>query len=112
MRVGPAAAVLVSVAMMASGCKAPQSRTDQAVAQAKELAAQSGVAQQVVWTDVAGNTIKVVVQPPAPGQTQQNVTRSVGKTPGDPSVLAPVTNSPSGPVISPVGSPVAPPLRH
>ena len=90
---------LFFVSLAAAGCK--QQTHDAAIAQAKVLAAQSGVAQQVVWPDIAGNTTTVVIQPPSPGSTVQVVKRTVSNTPGDPRVLAPVTNSPAGPVISP-----------
>ena len=97
-------AVLVAVVVMGlTACKTPrQASSDAAIAQAKALAAQTGVAQQVVWTDVAGNRYTVVVQPPLPGHSEQTVTKTVGKEAGDPRVLAPVTNSPQEPVISPV----------
>ena len=92
------AALLVACFAMV-GCK--QHTNEAAIAQAKLLAAQSGVAQQVVWTDIAGNTTTVVIQPPSPGSANQLVKRTVSNSPGDPRVLAPVTNSAAGPVISP-----------
>jgi hypothetical protein len=91
------ALLFMSLAM--TGCR--QETQDAALARAKVLATQSGVAQQVVWSDLAGNTTIVVIQPPAPGRTAQLVTRTVTNTPGDPRVLAPITNRPSGPVVSP-----------
>lgn len=92
-----AAPLLLTLAI--AGCE--QHSNDVAIAQAKVLAAQSGVPQQVVWTDIAGNKTTVVIQPPSPGTTTQVVKRTVSNTPGEPRVLAPVTNSPTGPVISP-----------
>ncbi len=101
------AAALSVVTMSAlTGCAAHEQRIDAAIAQAKVQAAQSGVPQQVAWSDLSGNVYKVVVQPPLPGQTKQAVSRSVGGQAGNPRALAPVTNTPWGPVITP--APVEP----
>ena len=103
-------AALLVACFAITGCK--QGTNEAAVARAKILAAQSGVAQQVVWTDIAGNTTTVVVEPPSPGGAAQVVKRSVSNTPGDPRVLAPVTNTATEPVIGPyVGNPKTPGSR-
>ncbi len=57
-----------------SGCKSKQ---DAAIDQAKQAAATTGQAQQVVATDSNGNTVTTVVQPPVPGQSGQVVTTTV-----------------------------------
>lgn len=63
------------VALGLGGCKSDADKAnDAAVQQAKQQAAASGTAQQVVSTDKDGNTVTTVVQPPAPGQTTQTVT--------------------------------------
>ncbi len=97
---------LLAAALLLAGCR--HNPNDDAVARAKTLATQSGVAQQVVWSDIAGNTITVIVEPPSAGQPARESSRTVGKTPGDPRVLAPVTNAPAGPVISPYAGPRKP----
>jgi hypothetical protein len=71
-----AAATLLAFVLL-SGCKSKQ---DAAVDQAKQQAAATGQAQQVVSTDKNGNVTTTTVQPPAPGQTTQAVTTAV--TPG------------------------------
>jgi hypothetical protein len=81
--------------VMMSGCKSKQ---DQAVDQAKQQAAATGQPQQVVSTDNNGTTTTSVVQPPAPGQTTQQVTTTVTKS----------TNvSSNAPAVGPVGQPAA-----
>jgi len=71
----------LTAAVMLSGCQSAQDKANQqAVAQAKQQAAASGVAQQVVATDKDGNTITTVVQPPQPGQTAQQITVTKTKT--------------------------------
>jgi hypothetical protein len=97
-------AVFAVIAISAiTGCKTSHERaTDAAIAEARHQAAQSGVAQQVSWSDVSGNVYKVLIQPPLPGQATEAITRTVSKQPGDPRVLAPLTNAPWGPVITPV----------
>lgn len=65
-----AIALTVALALLA-GCKSKQ---DIAIDQAKQQAAATGQAQQVVLTDKDGNTTTTVVQPPLPGQAIQAVT--------------------------------------
>lgn len=60
--------------IMAAGCK---SKEDAAIDKAKQQAAATGQAQQVVSTDKNGNVTTTTVQPPAPGQTSQAVTTTV-----------------------------------
>jgi hypothetical protein len=62
---------LVLALVMLGGCKSKQ---DAALDQAKQQAAATGQAQQVVSTDGNGNVTTTTVQPPAPGQTTQAVT--------------------------------------
>ena len=60
------------------GCKsAADQANDQAVAQARLQAAQTGQPQQVTWVDKDGNRTLVVVQPPVAGQAAQQVTTTV-----------------------------------
>jgi hypothetical protein len=60
--------------VMAAGCK---SKEDVAIDKAKQQAAATGQAQQVVSTDKNGNVTTTTVQPPTPGQTNQAVTTTV-----------------------------------
>lgn len=86
----------------AAGCKSSQDKAnDAALNQAKQQAASTGVAQQVLWKDTDGNTVTTVVQPPAPGQTteQITVTKSAQST-----ATATVPVAAGGPVVSALGS--------
>jgi hypothetical protein len=74
------AATLLAFVMLC-GCKSKQ---DAAVDQAKQQAAATGQAQQVVSTDKNGNVTTTTVQPPAPGQTTQAVTTTVTPAAGVP----------------------------
>jgi hypothetical protein len=88
----------LSAAVMLGGCKSSQEKAnDQAVAQAKQQAAATGVAQQVVATDKDGNTVTTVVQPPQPGQTTQQITVTRTKTTNS-------TTSAAQPVTGPAAS--------
>jgi hypothetical protein len=68
-----AVAMALAVVMLA-GCK---SKNDAAIDTAKQQAAATGQAQQVVSTDKSGNVTITTVQPPTPGQTGQAVTTTV-----------------------------------
>jgi hypothetical protein len=68
-----AAAILALSLCATQGCK---SRDEQALDQAKQQAASTGQAQQMVSTDKNGNTTTTVVQPPLPGQSAQTITRT------------------------------------
>ena len=95
----------LALALVLSGCKSAQEKAnDAAVAQAKQQAAQTGTAQQVVATGADGDTVTTVVQPPAPGQTTQQITVTRTKTTTSASSTA---AAPAEPVVSPVGG-VAP----
>ena len=72
----PAAAFGLA-ALLLFGCK---SKEDAALDQARQQAAATGQAQQVISVDKNGNTTTTTVQPPAPGQTGQATTTTV--TPG------------------------------
>ncbi|WP_263382297.1 hypothetical protein [Granulicella arctica] len=63
--------------MLLTGCKSKQ---DAAIDTAKQQAAATGQAQQVISVDKNGNTTTTIIQPPVPGQTAQAVTTTV--TPG------------------------------
>lgn len=72
-------------ALTFAGCKSSQDKAnDNAIAQAKQQAAATGSPQQVVWTDKDGNTVTTLIQPPAPGQTMEQVTttRTTNSTSG------------------------------
>jgi hypothetical protein len=87
----------LSAAVLLSGCESAQQKAnDQAVAQAKQQAAASGVAQQVVSTDKDGNTITTVVQPPQPGQTTQQVSVTKTKTTTSASSTQQPVSAPAG----------------
>lgn len=62
-----------------TGCKSKQAV---AIDQAKQQAAATGHAQQVVSVDSHGTTTTTTVQPPAPGQSAQTVTTTVTSGPG------------------------------
>lgn len=69
-----AAATMMLTLVMLAGCK---SKEDAAIEKAKQQAAATGQAQQVISTDKNGNVTTTTVQPPAPGQTAQAVTTTV-----------------------------------
>jgi hypothetical protein len=68
------ALALAITAVGLTGCKSAQ---DKSLDQAKQQAASTGQAQQIVTTDKDGNTVTTTVQPPVPGQTGQVVTTTV-----------------------------------
>jgi hypothetical protein len=73
-------AVAMTLALvMVAGCK---SKEDAAIDKAKQQAAATGQAQQVVSTDKNGTVTTTTVQPPAPGQTTQAVTTTVAPAAG------------------------------
>jgi hypothetical protein len=63
--------LLVLAAAILSGC---ESREEKALDQAKQQAAKTGQAQQVVTVDKNGTTTTTLVQPPAAGQSAQTIT--------------------------------------
>jgi len=71
---GKAAAAMMLAFVMLTGCK---SKEDAAIDKAKQQAAATGQARQVVSTDKSGNVTTTTVQPPAPGQKTQAVTTTV-----------------------------------
>jgi hypothetical protein len=73
------AATLALAFTFLTGCKSKQ---DEAVEKAKQQAAATGQAQQVVSVDKNGNTITTTVQPPMPGQAGQVVTTTVAPPAG------------------------------
>jgi len=93
---------VMSATLLFAGCQSAQDKAnEQAVAQAKQQAASTGTAQQVVSTDKDGNTITTTVQPPQPGQTTQQVT--VTKTTSTTSNA----NAPAQTGISPASAPAS-----
>lgn len=68
------AATLLSATLL-TGCN--KSKQDQALEQAKKQAAATGQAQQVIYVDKNGNTVTTTVEPPAPGQSGQQITTTV-----------------------------------
>ena len=95
--------MVVLVAGILSGC---ESKQEKALDQAKQQAAKSGQAQQVVSVDKNGTTTTTVVQPPAAGQKAEAITTTA--TP--PAAGAPVP-APSGPVVSAVPQPPPVPVN-
>jgi hypothetical protein len=89
------AAAMMLVFVMLVGCK---SKEDAAIEKAKQQAAATGQAQQVVSTDKNGNVTTTTVQPPAPGQTGQAVTTTVapaaGVAPNTPATAPVATGQP------------------
>ena len=97
----------LTATLLFAGCQSAQDKAnEQAVAQAKQQAAATGTAQQVVSTDKNGDTITTVVQPPIPGQTTQQVT--VTKTTSTTSNPKAPIQSGVGPALAPAGSGPAP----
>lgn len=107
----------MSATLLFAGCQSAQDKAnEQAVAQAKQQAAATGTAQQVVSTDKDGNTVTTTVQPPQPGQTTQQITvtkttstTSNANVPAQPvvnstGVATPIGNSsvPNAPIVRPV----------
>ena len=89
---GKAAAATIALAfVMLAGCKSKQ---DAAIDTAKQQAAATGQAQQVVSTDKNGNVTTTTVQPPAPGQTTQAVTTTVTPAAGTPATAPVATGQP------------------
>ena len=96
---------VVSLAFSLAGCKSAQQKANEAaIAQAKQTAAQTGTAQQVVTTDKDGTTT-TVVQPPAPGQTTQQVTTTRSITTTSTTTASPAAGTA---VTTPLVSPAVP----
>jgi type II secretory pathway pseudopilin PulG len=79
--------MLLMAAAMLSGCKSKQ---EQALDQAKQQAATTGQAQQVVSVDKNGTTTTTVVQPPAAGQKNEVITTTTTPPTAGVPVPAPV----------------------
>jgi hypothetical protein len=82
------AMTLALALVMVAGCK---SKEDAAIDKAKQQAAASGQAQQVVSTDKNGTVTTTTVQPPAPGQATQAVTTTVAPAAGGVAANTPAT---------------------
>jgi hypothetical protein len=107
---GKAAAIMAMTVVMLAGCKSKQ---DAALDAAKQQAAATGQAQQVVSTDKNGNVTTTTVQPPAPGQTTQATTTTVTPAAGvAPNTPATAPGTPGQPVaagqVDSTGQPVTP----
>jgi hypothetical protein len=95
----------LALILAATGCKSAADKANEAALnQAKQQAASTGVAQQVVYTDKNGDTVTTIVQPPAPGQNVEQITttrtkqtQTTAAAPGAPAAAAPA----AGPVVSP-----------
>jgi hypothetical protein len=86
-------AIAMTLALvMVAGCK---SKEDAAIDKARQQAATTGQAQQVVSTDKNGTVTTTTVQPPVPGQTTQAVTTTVAPATGGAAANAPAT-APAG----------------
>jgi len=96
---------VLGIALAAAALSGCASKEEKALDQAKQQAAKTGQAQQVVTVDKNGTTTTTVVQPPASGQTTQAVTTTV--TPVAAGAPAP---APSGPTVSLVPPPPPPPV--
>ncbi len=96
-------APLLAVALLAAGLAGCASKQEKALEQAKQQAAKTGQAQQVVTVDKSGATITTVVQPPAAGQTVQATNTTVA-----PPAAGTPPPAPSGPTVSAVPAPPAP----
>ena len=94
--------LIVMASAMLTGC---ESRQEKALDQAKQQAAKTGQAQQVVSVDKNGTTTTTVVTPPAAGQTAETIATT--QTP--PATGAPVPAA-TGPTVSAVPPPPAPPV--
>ena len=105
------ASALALAMILVAGCKSKQ---DAAIDTAKQQAAATGQAQQVVSVDKNGNTTTTTVQPPVPGQTTQAVstttTSSTGVATGSTVMpaVAPAGSAPAAPVAG--GAPVIQPV--
>jgi hypothetical protein len=71
---GKAVGTVALAMMLLVGCKSKQ---DAAIDTAKQQAAATGQAQQVVSTDKNGTVTTTTIQPPAPGQTSQVISTTV-----------------------------------
>lgn len=89
-------------ALLATALTGCESRQQKALDQARQQAAKTNQPQQVVSVDDKGVTTTTIVQPPAPGQTNETVTTTT--TPPAPGAPVP---PPAAPKVSPV--PVSPP---
>lgn len=102
-------AVVFSVmtsSLLFAGCQSAQDKAnEQAVAQAKQQAAATGTAQQVVSTDKDGNTVTTTVQPPLPGQTTQQIAVTKSTTTTSNANVLPQSSISQGPNQGPAPAP-------
>jgi len=86
------AATLALALTLFAGCK---SKNDAAIDQAKQQAAATGQAQQVITADKNGNVTTTTIQPGAPGQPQQ-ITTTTTSSSAPPVGTTTVTPAPNG----------------
>jgi len=78
---GLAVTLAMAATLTFTGCRSAQDKAnDAALAQAEQIAASTGTPQRVTWTDPHGNSVTSIVQPPAPGQVQQQITSTTVST--------------------------------
>lgn len=104
-RFHPLLTPVLAVSLVVAGLSGCASKEEKALDQAKQQAAKTGQAQQIVTVDKSGTTTTTVVQPPATGQTTQAITTTV--TP--PAAGTPLP-SPSGPTVAAMPPPPPPPV--
>ncbi len=97
------ALALMLVVGILSGCS---SRQDKALKQAREQAAKTGQAQQVVSVDKNGTTTTTIVQPPVPGQKIEAITTTT-----TPHSLGMPVPPPTEPTVSAVPQPPPVPVN-
>lgn len=101
---------VLTVVLALAGCKTGQQKAnEQAVVQARQQAALTGAAQQVVYTDTDGSRVTTVVQPPAPGQATQQVTttRSSTSSTTSSSATPAAVAAPALPATNPLATPAS-----
>lgn len=96
----------LALMLVMAGCKSAQEKANEAaITQAKQQAASTGTAQQVVATDADGSTTTTVVQPQAAGQaTQQITTTKTTRTTSNATAANPAVSAvePTSNVVQPV----------
>ncbi|MGA2649933.1 MAG: hypothetical protein ABSF28_05405 [Terracidiphilus sp.] len=101
--------VLLAVVLTAGVLTGCESKEQKALDQAKQQAAKTGQAQQVVSVDKSGTTTTTVVQPPATGQTNEAITTTV--TPAAAGTPAPAASEPTVSAVPPPPPPPPPPAN-
>lgn len=102
--------ILLAVVLAAGVLTGCESKEQKALDQAKQQAAKTGQAQQVVSVDKTGATTTTVVQPPASGQTGGQASGAITTTVTPAAAGAPAP-APSEPTVSAVPQPPPPPAN-